>query len=345
MAVCHIKMYLISLLTKLLHLLPAEFSHLVAMKGLKISNYLGILKLLQSKIKSKPDTTTKDMTRLVGKVGLAAGLDKNGDYIDCLAGLGIDFIEVGTVTPRAQKGNPRPRIFRNKRDKSILNRLGFNNKGVDHLVQNLKRKKSNIIVGSSIGRNFDTSNDDAVNDYLYCLERVYRYSDYIAVNISSPNSKDLRKLGNKKYLDSLLETIKSAQDRLSRVHKFVPIFVKISPDETEENLRTICKSIIQCKIDGIICTNTSIQHSHEDGLGGISGAPLKEKSTTCLNYVKSLVGDSLTIIASGGVMSASDFHEKIEAGADHVQLYTGFIFEGPKLIQDIIDLNLDKLKT
>ena len=331
-------MKIISLFTKALHLLPSEFSHNVAMRGLKFIHIIGLLKLLNLEIKNHSEKNNKDLRLLSKKIGLAAGLDKNGDYIDCLAALGLHFIEVGTVTPRPQTGNPKPRIFRNKKDKSILNRLGFNNKGVDHLVKNLKRRKSDIIVGSSIGRNFDTSNEYAVNDYLYCLERVYRYSDYIAVNISSPNSKGLRELGNQKYLNSLLQNIKSEQDRLTKIHKYVPIFIKISPDETEDNLKIICDSVVQSKLDGIICSNTTVEHNHEKGHGGVSGAPLKNKSTACLKYIKKLVKNNLTIIASGGVMSAEDFQEKIKAGADHVQIYTGFIYEGPKLISDIVKL-------
>ena len=272
------------------------------------------------------------------KVGIAAGLDKNGDYIDCLAALGISFIEVGTVTPKPQNGNPKPRIFRNVKDKSLLNRLGFNNKGVDYLVERLKKRNTSIFVGSSIGKNFDTPNDKASDDYIYCLKRVYEFSDYIAINISSPNTKNLRELSTEENLNFLLNKIKTEHNILSSLHGYKPIFVKISPDETFKNLKSICESILLNNIDGIICSNTTVDHDHENGLGGLSGAPLKNKSNSSLENIKNLVGDKLPIIASGGVMTSADYLEKLDKGANLVQIYTGFIFEGPKLIKDILNL-------
>ena len=328
-------MNLISLITKFLHFLPGEISHNIAMVGLKCLYNFGLLSLLRRSLGSIDNPNERDIRYLSKKIGIAAGLDKNGDYIDCLASLGIDFIEVGTVTPRAQKGNPKPRIFRNVKERSIVNRLGFNNKGVDYLLERLKERKSNIIVGSSIGKNFDTSNELAVEDYLFCLEKIYEYSDYIAINISSPNTQDLRKLSKIKYLNSLLSRIKIKQSELSILYGYRPIFIKLSPDETPEDLANICDSITDNKIDGIICSNTTIDHNDENSPGGLSGLPLKEKSTNNLKYIRKYVGDDLPIIASGGVMSATDFVEKISAGANSVQLYTGFIYEGPKLIQDI----------
>ena len=333
-------MYLISLTTKLLHFLPSELSHILAMKGLKIIYFLGIFKLfnIESNIKNLDE---RDIRNLTNKVGIAAGLDKNGEYIDCLAAFGIDFIEVGTVTPRPQRGNQKPRIFRNKKEKSLINRLGFNNKGVDHLLKKLKSRKSKIIVGTSIGKNSDTPNDQAFEDYLFCLEKVYEFSDYIAVNISSPNTKDLRELSNSEFLNLLLCNIKTKQQSLSVLHGYKPILIKISPDETPSDLETICNSVIENKLDGIICSNTTIDHDNKFGSGGLSGALLTDKATNALINVRSLVGDKLTLIASGGVMSAEDYQEKIDAGADLVQLYTGFIYEGPKLIKDILNLNSD----
>lgn len=330
-------MFFFSLSTKLLHYLPSELSHTIALKGLKILYSLGLLNV---KLSTKGNLPERDIRNLSNKVGIAAGLDKNGDYIDCLASIGIDFIEVGTVTPRPQSGNPKPRIFRNKDKKSLFNRLGFNNKGVDHLVRNLKSRKSKIIVGTSIGKNFDTPNETAFEDYVLCLEKVYKYSDYIALNISSPNTKNLRDLSNTEYLNLLLQNIKTKQDSLTRLYNYKPILVKISPDETLDDLKTICNSVLVNKLDGIICSNTTTEHN-KNALGGLSGALLKDKATKTLITVKSLVGDQLTIMASGGVMSADDYQEKIDSGADFVQLYTGFIYEGPKLIQDIVDLNSD----
>lgn len=332
-------MYILSLFTKILHLLPGEFSHHVALKSLKIIHSLGITKFFIKITDFPTDNIDRDIRNLYEKVGIAAGLDKNGEYIDCLAALGISFIEVGTVTPKPQKGNPKPRIFRNHREKSLLNRLGFNNKGVDYLVENLKNVKTNIIVGSSIGKNFNTPNEEAIDDYIYCLEKVYEHSDYIAINISSPNTQNLRNLSKLEYLDNLLAAIKGKQKDLTYVHGYKPIFIKISPDETLENLKNISNSILNNHFDGIICSNTTVDHDNPNGLGGISGKPLKKKATETLLRVRALVGDDITIIASGGVMSVEDYVEKIDAGANLVQLYTGFIYEGPKLIEDILNLN------
>ena len=331
-------MYFLSLLTNVLHFLPGELAHHVALKSLKVLHFFGITKVLLKR-GIHTESSERDIRKLSSKVGIAAGLDKNGEYIDCLAALGVSFIEVGTVTPRPQKGNPKPRVFRNLKDKALLNRLGFNNKGVDNLVHNLKRKKTNIIIGSSIGKNFDTPNEKAYEDYIYCLDKVYEYSDYIAINISSPNTHNLRDLSKVEHLDALLKIIKSKQKELSSEHGYKPIFVKISPDESRANLKDLCNSILINNLDGIICSNTTINHSDPNGLGGYSGRPLKKKATKMLIQVRELIGDKLPIIASGGVMTAEDYLEKINAGANLVQLYTGFIFEGPKLIDDIVKLD------
>tara|TARA_B100000575_G_scaffold29465_1_gene19868 strand:+ start:7553 stop:8569 length:1017 start_codon:yes stop_codon:yes gene_type:complete len=332
-------MYLFSLFTHVLHFLPGELAHHVALKSLKVLHFFGITKILVKKRKIKDEFCERDLRKLNPKLGIAAGLDKNGEYIDCLAALGISFIEVGTVTPRPQKGNPKPRVFRNLKEKALLNRLGFNNKGVDSLVRNLKRRKTNIIVGSSIGKNFDTPNEKAYEDYVYCLNKVYEHSDYIAVNISSPNTQKLRDLSKVEHLDDLLKIIKSKQQELSSVFGYKPIFIKISPDESSESLKDICNSILTNNFDGIICSNTTINHSYPSGSGGLSGGPLKKRATDMLIQVRELIGDKLPIIASGGVMTSDDYQEKIEAGANHVQLYTGFIFEGPRLIDDIVNLD------
>ncbi len=332
-------MHIITFITKLLHFLPGEISHHLALKGLKFIYLTGLFKIFQLGNHRQCDFADgRDIRRISNKVGIAAGLDKNGDYIDCLAALGISFIEVGTVTPRPQKGNPKPRIFRNLNDKSLLNRLGFNNKGVDYLVKKLKKRKTSVLVGASIGKNFDTPNDKASDDYIHCLKRVYEFSDYIAINISSPNTKNLRELSTEENLNFLLQTIKTEHNILSSLYGYKPIFVKISPDESLQNLKAICKSILSNNIDGIICSNTTIDHDNENGLGGLSGAPLKTKSNASLENIKNLVGDRLPIIASGGVMTSADYLEKLNKGANLVQIYTGFIFEGPKLIKDILNL-------
>ena len=331
-------MRIISFFTKLLHYVPSELAHNIALFGLKTLHITGVLRfIIDNDSKNKIDKSIK-LGNLSFKngVGIAAGLDKNGDYIDCLAALGVGFIELGTVTPKPQSGNSKPRIFRNIKERSILNRLGFNNKGVDYLVENLKNKKSDIVVGSSIGKNFDTPNSLAHLDYIICLEKVYEHSDYIAVNISSPNTKDLRQLSDVEYFNKLISELRNKQIELSKIHGYKQMFIKISPDEELHKLEMICNKILEKKIDGLICSNTTVQHNEPNGPGGLSGSPLKEKSTIILKLVNERLGDKLAIIASGGVMSASDYFEKIDSGADLVQIYTGFIYEGPKLIQDIL---------
>lgn len=331
-------MYLLTIITKLFHLLPEEIAHHFALTGLRITYSTGLLSVLLGKKSQKGQILTNSFAKRTyeNKLGIAAGLDKDGEYIDCLSALGVGFIEVGTVTPHHQPGNPKPRLFRNRKDKSLLNRLGFNNKGVEALVENLKKRSSTIPIGVSIGKNFDTPNAEAYKDYIFCMEKVYEYSSYIAINISSPNTKGLRELSNNNFLGDLLKIVKDKQNELSKSFEYVPVFVKVSPDEEFEDLEEICKSILDNKIDGIIASNTTIIHNHKNGYGGLSGSPLKSKANEKLSFIKKIVGDKISIIASGGVMSSSDYLEKIDAGADLVQIYTGFIFEGPKLIQDIL---------
>ncbi len=336
-------MKVLSFFTKLLHFFPEEFSHSLALKSLKFLHLIGLLGLLvpkQKYIENYNKHKKKDgfLSGFKNKVGFAAGLDKNGDYIDCLGALGVAFIEVGTITPEPQNGNSKPRLFRNKKEQSLINRLGFNNKGVDHLVTKLKNRKSKVMIGTSIGKNFDTPNEKAFEDYLLCLEKVYEHTDYVAINISSPNTKNLRELSNKEYLGILLSKIKSKQENLSSLYGYKPLFIKISPDEQLENLREICNSVLIYKLDGIICSNTTAVNDEKNGNGGLSGKPLKNKATEKLMFVKNIVKDGLPIIASGGVMSVSDYKEKIDAGADLVQIYTGFIFEGPELVHELVNL-------
>ncbi len=270
-------------------------------------------------------------------LGLAAGLDKNGDYMDSFASLGFGFIEVGTVTPKPQYGNSKPRLYRDKSSKAIINKMGFNNKGVNHLVNKLKKRRSDIPVGVSIGKNADTPNNLAHADYLYCLDKVFKYAHYIAINISSPNTEGLREFEIKDELANLIKTLKARQLYLTKKDEYKPLLVKISPDNNEKNIENICEILLKFSIDGLICTNTSINHNHSSGSGGLSGQPLMESSTETLRMARKFLGKEFPIIASGGVMSKGDYQNKIDAGADLVQIYTGFIYEGPKLIDDILN--------
>tara|TARA_Y100001935_G_scaffold49011_1_gene40763 strand:- start:398 stop:1417 length:1020 start_codon:yes stop_codon:yes gene_type:complete len=333
---------ILSLFTKILHYLPGEISHNLGLKSLKILDTIGLLRLVVntedfSKSSELNDKRINSFFKIKNRLGIAAGLDKNGEYISCLAALGVGFIELGTVTPLPQDGNRKPRLFRNRLEKSLLNRLGFNNKGVDYLVDRLRKNTSNVTLGISIGKNFDTPNESAHLDYEICMKKVYEYSDYIAVNISSPNTEGLRELSGRSYLDFLLKNLKTLQSQLSEEHGYKPLFLKISPDESNENLNYICESVLRHDIDGIICTNTTINHKDAQGKGGLSGKPLKEISTLKLKFVKNIVGNEVPIIASGGVMSQVDYEEKISSGASLVQVYTGLIFEGPQLISNILN--------
>lgn len=338
-------MHLLTFFTKLLHFLPSEASHNLGLRSLKLLHDLGILKLFfkpflglkASKIEHKHESQ-HFLSKFPNKLGIAAGLDKNGDYIDTLSDLCVGFIEVGTVTPKPQKGNTRPRLFRDTNNLALVNRMGFNNKGVDYLISKLKKRKSNIPIGISIGKNFDTSIDKAYEDYMICLKKVYKYADYIAVNISSPNTENLRDLSSGNYFDALLFKLKKLQTEMSYEHGYRPLFIKISPDEKTEKIQQICESITKNSIDGIICTNTSVDHDGQFGSGGISGKPLMIPSTNILRKVRSLMGEEFPIIASGGVTNALDYQNKINSGANLVQIYTGFIFKGPQLIYDILKL-------
>ena len=316
-----------------MHSFPPELSHFVALKGLKV------LVLLGFNVKKKGDFKEKIIInfKVPNNLGLAAGLDKNGDYIDCLSALGFGFLELGTVTPKPQNGNPKPRLFRVKSSKALVNKMGFNNKGVDHLVSSLKKSKTTTPIGISIGKNFDTPNELAHEDYIFCLDRIYEFADYFAVNISSPNTKGLRDLETEQELGSLLAIIKKRQLYLADNYGYKPIFLKISPDNNEESLKRICEAIKSNSIDGLICSNTTTDHNYFFGSGGLSGKPLMELSTKALSLSRKFLGESFPIMASGGVMSAEDYYEKIESGADLVQIYTGFIYSGPQLIDDIIN--------
>ena len=320
----------------------AEAAHPRTRPALKRASALGLTKLA-----GKPalDPRTVMGITFPNPVGLAAGLDKDGAYIDALADLGFGSIEVGTVTPRAQAGNPKPRMFRLPQAQGIINRMGFNNGGVDAFVANVQASKFYQnragVLGLNIGKNADTPIERAADDYLLCLEKVYPYASYVTVNISSPNTKNLRQLQGASELDALLSQLKDAQARLADKHKrYVPLALKIAPDMDAEQVKSIAESLTRHRIDGVIATNTTLSRSAVEGMphgaeaGGLSGAPVFELSNNVIRLLKAELGDALPIIGVGGIMQGKDAVAKFEAGAQLVQLYSGLIYAGPALVGD-----------
>jgi dihydroorotate dehydrogenase len=334
-----------SVFKPLLFQLEAERAHDLTLKSLKLSAVTGALVLLPKPSVCRP----RQVMGLTfhNPVGLAAGLDKNGAYIDGLAALGFGFIEVGTVTPRAQPGNPKPRLFRVKQAEGIINRFGFNNLGVDNLVENVKRAKycgklSNNILGINIGKNFDTPNERAADDYLICLRKVYAYASYVTVNISSPNTMNLRALQEKDALAALLAMLKAEQSKLAATHgRYVPIALKIAPDLELGQVNEIADLLLKHAFDGVIATNTTLARDAVQGLpnaeqaGGLSGAPLRDKSTMVIRQLAARLQGRIPIIGVGGILSGEDALEKIQAGASLVQIYSGLIYRGPSQVRDI----------
>ncbi|PKO56372.1 MAG: dihydroorotate dehydrogenase (quinone) [Betaproteobacteria bacterium HGW-Betaproteobacteria-21] len=277
------------------------------------------------------------------RIGLGAGLDKNGEAIDGLARMGFGFIEIGTVTPRPQPGNPRPRMFRLPEVKGIINRMGFNNHGVDALIAHVKAARYKGILGINIGKNFDTPIENAADDYLIGLEKVYPVASYVTVNISSPNTKNLRQLQGESELDDLLGRLKSAQTRLSDTHgRYVPLTLKIAPDLEPEQVVNIADALRRHRIDGVIATNTTISRDKIQGVryaeqqGGLSGAPVFEASTAVVRQLADALGGELPIIAAGGVLDGRGARAKIDAGASLVQVYSGLIYRGPALVRECV---------
>ncbi|NNN98151.1 MULTISPECIES: quinone-dependent dihydroorotate dehydrogenase [Vibrio] len=276
-------------------------------------------------------------------VGLAAGLDKNGECIEAFGAMGFGFVEVGTVTPRPQSGNDKPRLFRLIQAEGIINRMGFNNLGVDNLVENVKKAKYDGIIGINIGKNKDTPIENGADDYLICMEKVYPYAGYIAVNISSPNTPGLRTLQYGEALDDLLAVLKAKQSELAKLHnKYVPLTLKIAPDLSDDELKQICQSLLKHNIDGVIATNTTLDRSLVEGMkfaneaGGLSGRPVQSRSTEVIKCLYQELGDKLPIIGVGGIDSCIAAKEKMLAGAKLVQVYSGFIYHGPGLVRDIV---------
>ena len=327
------------LLRPVLFSLDPETAHHATLDALKTAHKLGLL------CTKHPASTPRTVMGLTfsNPVGLAAGLDKNGECIDALATLGFGFIEVGTVTPQPQPGNPKPRMFRLPEAKAIINRMGFNNLGVNALIENVKRAKFRGVLGINIGKNFDTPIEKAASDYLIGLRKVYTHASYVAINISSPNTKNLRQLQGGDELDSLLEQLKAEQEILADLHgKYVPLAVKIAPDLDQEQIRQIAALLVRHRIDGVIATNTTLSRAgvenlpHGNESGGLSGAPVREKSTEVIRQLAAALNGALPIIGVGGILSGADAVEKIQAGASLVQIYSGMIYRGPDLVTEAV---------
>ena len=331
-----------SLIQKVLFTLDAEWSHDFTINWLQRTQNNLLNCVYKQKIAEKP-VNAFGLT-FKNPVGLAAGLDKNGECIDAFAAMGFGFIEIGTVTPKPQPGNDKPRMFRLPESEAFINRMGFNNKGVDNLIKNVKQAKYTGILGINIGKNKDTPDEEALNDDLICLRKVYNYASYITVNISSPNTPGLRNLQHGKALDELLLGLKTEQKLLETQHsKYVPILVKIAPDLSESEIVDISNSLINAKIDGVIATNTTLDRSevlgqeHAQEMGGLSGAVLTAKSQAVAEKLASAIAGRMTIIGVGGINSAESAKARINSGSSLIQLYSSLIYQGPKVIKEIVD--------
>ena len=328
-----------SLLRPLLFTLDPETAHHVTLAALQAAYKLGMLPLVATQAATDP-RTVMGLT-FPNPVGLAAGLDKNGAYIDALAALGFGFIEIGTVTPRAQPGNPKPRLFRLPEAQAIINRMGFNNLGEDALLENVKRSHYQGILGINIGKNFDTPIERAADDYLIGLRKVYAHASYVAINISSPNTKNLRQLQGGDELDALLSQLKAEQEKLAEQHgKYVPLALKIAPDLDSEQIQQIATLLMRHRIDGVIATNTTLSRAGIEHLpqhaeaGGLSGAPVRDKSTAVIRQLATALQGALPIIGVGGILSGADAVGKMQAGAALVQVYSGLIYRGTDLVAE-----------
>ena len=320
--------------------LDAEKAHDITLKSLKWAEKSGALNVYPK----PPVCAPRQIMGITfpNSVGLAAGLDKNGAVIDGIAKLGFGFIEIGTVTPRAQPGNAKPRLFRVKEAQGIINRFGFNNLGVDNLVENVKTAQYKGVLGINIGKNFDTPIENATDDYLIGMRKVYAYASYITVNISSPNTKNLRVLQEKEALSSLLANLKLEQIKLAQQHgKYVPITLKIAPDLTQDQVTEIADLLMQHQIDGVIATNTTLSRDAIKGMqnseetGGLSGTPVRNQSTIVIQQLSNQLQGALPIIGVGGILSGADAVEKVASGASLIQIYSGLIYKGPELVHDI----------
>lgn len=333
------------LIRKFFFALDAETAHGIGMRGTEFLDATGLACLLAKPVPPCP-VEAMGLT-FPNPVGLAAGLDKNGDHIDALARLGFGFIEIGTITPRPQPGNPRPRLFRIPEAQGIINRMGFNNDGVDKLLENVHNAdfpSRGGILGINIGKNATTPIEKAADDYLECLSKVYSVASYVTVNISSPNTKNLRELQKDEALDELLFQLKARQEVLAQRHgRYVPMALKIAPDLDDTQITAIADALRRHRMDGVIATNTTLSREGVEGLpnadeaGGLSGAPVFRKSTDVLRKLSAALAGELPIIGVGGIMGGEDAAEKIYAGASLVQFYSGFIYRGPDLVSEVAD--------
>jgi dihydroorotate dehydrogenase len=327
---------------RLLFRLDPETSHHLALSALHVARKTGLTGLFLPRLPSAPRTVMG--IRFKNPVGLAAGFDKNGDYINGLFGLGFGFVEVGTITPRPQPGNPKPRLFRIPQASALINRMGFNNHGVDYLVGRLEGKSFPGPVGVNIGKNASTPLELAHADYLTCFRKVYPHADYVAINVSSPNTPDLRRLQDPGKLAHLLSLLKTSQASLAEIfQKYVPLAVKLSPDLADNSIDEICDILKFFRIDAVIATNTTTGRIGVEEMpfgkepGGLSGAPVRQAAIHVLRRLVFRMGGDIPIIAAGGIMSAGDATARFQSGAQMVQLYTGLIYEGPGLIGDILE--------
>jgi len=326
----------------LLFALDAETAHRWTLYGLGVAQRSGLMRLAAH---PPPENLPVHAfgIEFPNPVGLAAGLDKNGEHLDALGALGFGYIEIGTVTPKPQPGNPRPRMFRLPGHEAIINRLGFNNQGVDALLRNVQQANWRGVLGINIGKNAATPNERALDDYLYCLERVYPLASYITVNISSPNTRGLRELQGADELPRLLGALRERQEQLATQHQVrKPLLLKIAPDLDDAQMDTIARAVLDAGVDGLICTNTTIDRSAIAGepqaneAGGLSGKPLFELSTEVLRGMARRLGGRIPLIGVGGILSGSDAVEKLSAGAALVQIYTGMVYRGPWLLTECV---------
>ena len=329
----------------LLFKLDAEKAHDVSINGLRALQSLGLTPLLEPNLKNNPINIMG--LNFPNRIGLAAGLDKSGQCINGFGSMGFGFVEVGTITPRPQSGNPKPRLFRLKEHNAIINRMGFNNPGIENAIDNIIKSSKGYsgIVGVNIGKNKITPNAEALDDYMKGLRSFYNIADYIAVNVSSPNTSGLRELQSPEYAKKLISPLMKERDLLSHQYeKIVPIAVKLDPDMQRDQIMALAELFLELKIDAVIATNTTVSrdkvqdHKLSQELGGLSGKPLHSQSNDAIHNFKNSLNDEIPIIGVGGILSKKDAEEKIEAGAKLLQIYTGLIYKGPALIRELIEI-------